>query len=107
MESARRVLPYGFSFLDVGPALAGATVFRTPHVTGEAMLQLGPNRECCNADLPPDWTEARICSFECTFCASCADSVRAEVSELRRGFHCTTDTGGASVGEISGLQRTR
>ena len=39
------------------------------------MLQLRPNCECCNADLSPDSTEARICSFECTFCASCVDSV--------------------------------
>ncbi len=39
-----------------------------------SMLQLRPNCECCNKDLPPDSTEARICSFECTFCASCADS---------------------------------
>nr|AAP32750.1 unknown [uncultured bacterium] len=39
------------------------------------MLQLRPNCECCNRDLPPASTEARICSFECTFCVSCADSV--------------------------------
>ena len=39
------------------------------------MLQLRPSCECCNKDLPPDSTEARICSFECTFCLSCADSV--------------------------------
>ena len=38
------------------------------------MLQLRPNCECCNKDLPPESTEARICSFECTFCASCAQS---------------------------------
>ncbi len=37
------------------------------------MLQLRPNCECCNKDLPPDTTEARICTFECTFCASCTD----------------------------------
>ncbi len=37
------------------------------------MLQLRPNCECCDKDLPPDSAEARICSFECTFCASCAD----------------------------------
>lgn len=37
------------------------------------MLQLRPNCECCDKDLPPDSTEARICSFECTFCAACAD----------------------------------
>ncbi|EYC51126.1 hypothetical protein AZ34_08555 [Hylemonella gracilis str. Niagara R] len=36
------------------------------------MLQLRPNCECCDRDLPPESTEARICSFECTFCASCA-----------------------------------
>jgi hypothetical protein len=35
------------------------------------MLQLRPNFECCNRDLPPESTEARICSFECTFCADC------------------------------------
>jgi uncharacterized protein len=39
------------------------------------MLQLRPNCECCNADLPPDSSVARICSFECTFCASCADDI--------------------------------
>ena len=39
------------------------------------MLQLRPNCECCNVDLPPDSTQARICSFECTFCAACASSV--------------------------------
>lgn len=37
------------------------------------MLQLRPNCECCNCDLAPDSTEARICTFECTFCAQCAD----------------------------------
>ena len=41
------------------------------------MLQLRPNCECCNVDLPPESTEARICSFECTFCASCAEGVLA------------------------------
>ena len=41
------------------------------------MLQLRPNCECCNVDLPPHSTEARICSFECTFCASCAEGVLA------------------------------
>jgi uncharacterized protein len=37
------------------------------------MLQLRPNCECCNVDLPPQSAAARICSFECTFCESCAD----------------------------------
>lgn len=38
------------------------------------MLELRPNCECCNKDLPADSTDARICSFECTFCASCAET---------------------------------
>ena len=37
------------------------------------MLQLRPGCECCDRDLPADSTEARICSFECTFCAACAE----------------------------------
>lgn len=37
------------------------------------MLQLRPNCECCDVNLPPDATDARICSFECTFCAACAE----------------------------------
>jgi uncharacterized protein len=37
------------------------------------MLQLRPTCECCDKPLAPDSNEARICSFECTFCASCAD----------------------------------
>lgn len=36
------------------------------------MLQLRPNCECCNTDLPPEARNALICSFECTFCEDCA-----------------------------------
>ena len=39
------------------------------------MLELRPGCECCDKDLPPDSAEARICTFECTFCATCADEV--------------------------------
>lgn len=35
------------------------------------MLELRPNCECCGKDLPPDADDARICTFECTFCADC------------------------------------
>lgn len=38
------------------------------------MLQLRPNCECCDLDLPPAALNARICSFECTFCADCAET---------------------------------
>jgi uncharacterized protein len=39
------------------------------------MLDLRPNCECCDVDLPPDSPDARICTFECTFCAHCVDDV--------------------------------
>jgi hypothetical protein len=39
------------------------------------MLQLRPNCECCNRDLPPESTEAMICSYECTFCRDCVEGV--------------------------------
>ena len=37
-------------------------------------LELRPNCEYCDRDLPPDSTLARICSFECTFCADCVET---------------------------------
>jgi len=39
------------------------------------MLELRPNCECCDKDLPPDSDEARICSYECTFCSTCVDTI--------------------------------
>lgn len=39
------------------------------------MLELRPNCECCDRDLPPESTEAVVCTFECTFCQSCASGV--------------------------------
>jgi hypothetical protein len=38
------------------------------------MLELRPNCECCDRDLPPDSRLALICSFECTFCQDCASA---------------------------------
>jgi len=37
------------------------------------MLELRPNCECCDRDLPPDSADAMICTFECTFCRDCAE----------------------------------
>jgi acetyltransferase len=37
------------------------------------MLDIRPSCECCDTDLPPESPLARICSFECTFCATCAE----------------------------------
>lgn len=42
-------------------------------------LELRPNCEMCDRDLPPAATDARICTFECTFCAACVDGVLANV----------------------------
>ncbi|WP_416311454.1 DUF1272 domain-containing protein [Pseudomonas sp. W03] len=39
------------------------------------MLELRPSCECCDRDLPGDSADARICSFECTFCTDCAEQV--------------------------------
>ncbi|HEV8475167.1 MAG TPA: DUF1272 domain-containing protein [Methylomirabilota bacterium] len=39
------------------------------------MLDLRPGCELCDRDLPPDSTDAMICSFECTFCAPCVRDV--------------------------------
>ena len=39
------------------------------------MLELRPGCECCDKDLRPDATDAMICTFECTFCADCAEHV--------------------------------
>src|SRR5580765_1589359 len=43
------------------------------------MLELRPTCENCNAPLPPNSTEAMICSFECTFCRSCVEGVLQNV----------------------------
>jgi hypothetical protein len=43
------------------------------------MLELRPTCEHCNKPLPPASTEARICSFECTFCAACVDGLLGNV----------------------------
>jgi uncharacterized protein len=43
------------------------------------VLELRPTCEHCNKALPPDSVEARICSYECTFCATCVDTVLENV----------------------------
>jgi hypothetical protein len=37
------------------------------------MLELRPNCECCDVDLPPDSPDARICTYECTWCDHCVN----------------------------------
>ena len=43
------------------------------------VLDLRPNCEFCDTDLPPDAEHARICSYECTFCADCVERVLHDV----------------------------
>jgi len=39
------------------------------------MLEMRPDCERCGVDLPPTVSGAFICSFECTFCATCAEAL--------------------------------
>jgi len=43
------------------------------------MLELRPNCECCDKDLPPESLEAVICTFECTYCSDCATNTLAGI----------------------------
>lgn len=56
------------------------------------MFELRGNCENCNAALPPHAQNARICTFECTFCADCVDTVLHNV--------CPNCTGGFEVRPI-------
>jgi hypothetical protein len=52
------------------------------------MLQLRPSCENCNEPLPPESLEARICSFECTFCVRCVEDVIENVCPNCGGGFC-------------------
>jgi len=43
------------------------------------VLELRPTCENCNKPLPPHSLEARICSYECTFCADCVEQVLGNI----------------------------
>ena len=43
------------------------------------MLELRPNCELCDCDLPPDSAQARICTYECTYCANCVETILENV----------------------------
>ncbi|WP_421696317.1 DUF1272 domain-containing protein [Aestuariivirga sp.] len=63
------------------------------------MLELRPNCELCDNDLPPQSSEARICSYECTYCAHCAEHVLHNV--------CPTCGGGFAPRPIRPLKAWR
>ena len=52
------------------------------------MLELRPTCENCNKELPPNATDAMICSFECTFCKTCVDEVLENVCPNCGGGFC-------------------
>ncbi len=39
------------------------------------MLELRPTCENCATPLPPESLDARICTFECTFCTDCVENI--------------------------------
>ncbi|MDH1109522.1 DUF1272 domain-containing protein [Pseudomonas otitidis] len=51
------------------------------------MLELRPTCEACARALPPASTEARICSFECTFCADCVEQLHNVCPNCGGGFY--------------------
>ena len=53
------------------------------------MLELRPNCENCNAPLPPEATDAMICTFECTFCRECVEKILLNVCPNCGGDFCT------------------
>jgi uncharacterized protein len=53
--------------------------FKAQKNRGTKMLELRPNCELCDCDLPPDSKAAFICSYECTYCENCVDTVLCNV----------------------------
>ena len=43
------------------------------------MLEIRPTCEHCNKSLPFDSQEAMICTFECTFCKNCVETILQRV----------------------------
>jgi hypothetical protein len=59
----------------VAPAIVSCCASASPEEAKQMALELRPNCECCDRDLPPASTAARICTYECTFCADCVENV--------------------------------
>lgn len=53
------------------------------------MLELRPTCENCNKELPPDSTEAMICTYECTFCRDCVENILVNVCPNCGGGFCS------------------
>ena len=84
----KRLAAVGVTLAQVDPEflrelLTDAWETRAPSVSSATeqttMLELRPNCELCDRDLPPDSPDARICTYECTFCADCVENVLHDV----------------------------
>ena len=53
---------------------------------GSMSLELRPNCEYCDKDLPPQAIDAMICTYECTFCAACVDRIANVCPNCGGGF---------------------
>ena len=70
------------------------------------MLELRPNCELCDKNLPPDAADARICSYECTFCAACVEqTLRNVCPNCGGGFEPRPVRPARSWRETTGLVR--
>ncbi len=49
-------------------------------------LELHPNCEYCDKDLPPQALDAMICTYECTFCADCVERIANVCPNCGGGF---------------------
>jgi len=49
-------------------------------------LELRPNCEYCDKDLPPQALDAMICTYECTFCAHCVERIANVCPNCGGGF---------------------
>ena len=49
-------------------------------------LELRPNCEYCDKDLPPNAADACICTYECTFCADCVTRIDNVCPNCGGGF---------------------
>ena len=49
-------------------------------------LELRPNCEGCDKDLPPAALDAMICSYECTWCVACVDRLKNVCPNCGGGF---------------------
>jgi len=75
------------------------------------MLAPRPNCELCDVDLPAAASNARICTYECTFCADCVENTLHNVcpscggGALAHQASATTTAGTAApdIGEAASI----